>query len=109
MMSLYAQYISEVANRHVIEEPHGFITYEIIGKVCYVSEFFIVKDMRGQGYGYDLFERVAKVAKAQGCEAVMGRVEVVSKTCNEALQLYLKCGAKLSSAEVGTIFVTKEI
>jgi GNAT superfamily N-acetyltransferase len=106
MKSLYAKYLEEVANRHIIEEPYGFISYDLVDKVCYIADFFVLKEHRGKGF--ELFEKVKKEAVAAGCVSVMGRIEVASKTCNKTLSAYLKCGFKLLKAEYGMIYITKD-
>lgn len=106
MESLYAKYLKEVANRHIIEEPYGFITYDLIDKVCFVADFYVLKEHRGKGF--ELFERVEAEAVKAGCLSVMGRIEVASKTCNKTLRTYLGYGFKLVKAEYGMIYIVKE-
>ena len=107
MISLYAQYITEVANRHILEEPYGFITYEFEDKICYIADFFIVKEERGRGV--ELFERVKAIAKDNGCFSVMGRVDAQNKLCSKLLSVYLRLGFKVIRAESGGIFLGKDI
>lgn len=109
MSSLYKEYLTEVTNRHIIEESYGFITYEIIDNICYIADFFVLKEWRGRGWGYELFNKVREAALSAKCLTIMGRVEVSSRTCNESLQLYLKYGAKLLKTDNGVIFLTKEL
>lgn len=52
---------------------HGdfFQTFWMSGKTCYISSLFTNKEDRGKGYGRALVDHAVRMAKEQGCKAII--------------------------------------
>lgn len=109
MTSLYAKYLAEKSNRHILEDSYGFITYEIVGDICYVWDLFIVPEERGKGMGFELASDVLKIAKNKGCVAMMGCVDLTMKQPSKSLTSLLRMGMEVSSCKENFIYLKKDI
>lgn len=107
--SNYAKYLSEVTNRHIIEDEHGFITYEFMHESCYIVDIFVKKESRGQGRAKKFALTVLEIAKSKGCNSLFGTVQFSSKTKSQSLAAFLAMGMELHMANQETVYLVKEI
>ena len=49
--SLIEEYWATEERKHFFGDEHGFITYRIIGKECFITDPFVREESRKQGHG----------------------------------------------------------
>ena len=100
-MSPYAKYFEEEAGYKAIEEDYGFILYYISGTECLITDFFVDPSLRGQGYGQKLANKVAEIAKANGCKHLTGNITLDPnrpEVNTRKTRIYIEYGFKLQRA-----------
>ena len=107
-MSLYGQYIKEIFNRDEIEKEHGFATYEIKGKYCYIIDVYVVPEKRESGYATELVEDVEDMAKKSGCEYMITTADI-KNVQDRNLKLIQKFGYKTLRIDKKGIYFIKEL
>lgn len=109
MKSLYAQYLEEKTERKILETEHGFITYEIYDKCCYIVDIFVVREERLGGLAKEMCFRVGDIAKEQGCKFILGSVPVSNKDSTEGLKMCLAMGMKLHWTDDTMVYLIREL
>lgn len=111
MTSLYADYILERTNDHIIESTNGFVTYRFIndGNSVYIVDIFTVPKNRRAGQATELADMVVKEAKARGCTELLGTVVPSTKNSTSSLKVLLGYGMSLYSASTDLVVFRKEI
>lgn len=109
--SHYANYLSERTTDFIMEDSNGFVTYRFLndGKSVYIIDIYVIPDMRKQGLASDFADIVVSMAKARGCEEVLGTVVPSSKGSNESLRVLLAYGMELKSSAHDIIIFRKGI
>jgi GNAT superfamily N-acetyltransferase len=107
-MSLWSDYILEREGNAVIEEGWGFIEFRISPPVCMIHSLYVRPVDRKSGRGSELADRVAEIARREGCTLWS---QVVSSMLNatESLKAVLAYGFKVTEAQNGCIILTKDI
>ena len=110
-MSLYAQYLKEKTNDHIIETDYGFATYRFIdsNNSCYLTDIFILPDLRQKNLATKLADQVCMEAKARGCSSLIGSVIPSNKDSTISLKVLLEYQMKLLSCESDIIYFRKDI
>jgi predicted GNAT family acetyltransferase len=109
-MSLYASYILERLNDHIIEEEHGFITYRFLpNNQMYIIDIFIEKNHRRSGLATELTNRVFEIAKNNNITTVLGTVVPSANNSTDSLKAILFYSFTLQSASDNLIIFKKEM
>lgn len=94
-MSLWAEYALERLGHQAIELEHGFVTYEVNGRDCFIVDFFVSKEARGTGMTTVLLDRLFEAARNQDCAIVSAHVWPGVRGAEHALAIALKKGFRL--------------
>lgn len=107
--SLWARYREERGEAKFIEYDWGFISYSINGEECYIQDYYIIPEKRGEGLAWKLAKEVEKRALDAGCKYLTGSVIVGSKDDTKSLKILLHYGMKLLSVNGNIIYMIKEL
>lgn len=111
MTSLYAKYITERTNDHVIENEYGFVTYRFINdnQTVYIIDIYVVPAYRNKKIASDLADLVVLEAKEKGCSQLIGTVVPSAKNSTISVKVLLGYGMSLNSAANDVVVFGKEI
>lgn len=109
MKSLYGQYISEREGFEIIENEHGFATYQVDKTRCYIRDIYVSRETRQMNLASQMADEVAIKAKSLGCTHLVGSVCPQAKCSTASLKVLLAYGFKLESARDNLIIFTKEL
>lgn len=110
MSSMYAQYLIERTDDHIIEDERGFVTYRYLNeKQCYIVDIFVLPEHRDMGVASSLADRVAAEARSLGRTELVGTVIPSAKAATASLMVLLAYGMVLDSATVNLIAMKKGI
>ena len=106
---LWSAYFKEREGFETIYSDHAVATYRIIGEECYLKDIFVHPDYRNTKQGSELADKVAQIAKENGCKYLTG--SVVPSTNGATLSLYamIKYGFVLKQSSNDFIILVKEI
>jgi GNAT superfamily N-acetyltransferase len=108
MSSLYAKYLKERTNDHILETEQGFATYRYLNKTqVYIIDIFVLPEFRRQHIGRMMFEKICAEAKSLGCTEVIGSVAPNAKNANDSLKAIVSYGMSVLSVDAGLIFFKK--
>jgi hypothetical protein len=111
--SLYAKYIQERLGDNIIETEYGFATYRYIDKVMsravYIIDIYILPEFRKSGEAARLADRIAIIAKDQGCSEMIGTVLTSAKTSTDSMKVLLAYGMTLKSSTNEALVFSKSI
>lgn len=109
--SLYAQYLLERTDDHIIENGAGFVTYRYLnaGKTVYIIDIYIVPELRKSGAATGLADRVVEEAKSKGAVELIGSVIPSTKNSTISLKVLLGYEMTLASSAQDFVIFKKEI
>lgn len=111
-MSHYAEYMKEAFGREVYEDESGFIVFfklPELQNVCYIIEIFVAPAFRRMGTTARLEEIAIKWALENGCNKVLGSVNLKLSTPERSMSELIKAGYKFSHATAEFLFFVKDI
>lgn len=110
-MSLYAKYLEERTNDHIIESASGFVTYRYIndGKTVYIIDVYTIPEERKRGYAAILADMVAEEAREKGCIEMWGTVQPTAKNSTSSMRVLLAYGMELLSASNDCVIFRKDL
>lgn len=110
-MSLYANYLFEKTNDHIIETDISYATYRYIdeGKTVYIVDIYVLPEFREEDHASDLANGIVTLAKEKGCNKLLGSVIPSAKNSTVSLKVLLGYGMTLESATNDFIVFKKEI
>lgn len=109
MESNYGLYIKEREGRCIYEDERGFATYTMNDKSCYIQDIFVKKEYRNQKVASDYADKIAEIAKNNGCIFLIGSVCPSTNGSTESLKVLLGYGFRLDHSIGDLIFFRKEI
>jgi predicted GNAT family acetyltransferase len=109
MTSLYSEYLLERENKHVLETSEGFAVYKFIGQECYIVDIYVKPYLRKEGVASKLADRVAEIARGNGCKWLSGSVSPPAKNSHDSLLVLLAYGMKLLRSDKDILFLGKEL
>lgn len=107
--SLYARYVKEREGFDTVESPHGFLTYRVEGKACYIRDLYVLPDSREGGVASSLADQAEEAAKAAGCTHLTGTIDLRTNGHERSLRVLLAYGFELASSHEGYLVLTKLI
>lgn len=108
-MSLFSDYYKERDGKFVIETGDGFIVYKMFKEECLISELFVRPQVRLNGIGSYLADKVAKVAKDAGCRFLTATVDPKALNARESTLAILHYGFRILRTEPNMICFIKEL
>jgi len=112
---MYAAYLLESQSKHMLETPHGFLTY---GFNCvpgvnfphaYIEELWIKPEYRREGHAARMADKVADIARERGVTKMIGSVSLDRNNADANLEVLRRYGMRLFAAHSNAIFVVKDI
>ncbi len=108
-MNKLSLYLKERENVDSIETEFGFCTYIINGDECYIRDIWIEPKYRQLKVATNLADKVAEIAKIQGCKYLTGTVSPRANNSTESLRVLLGYGMKLIDSNVNLIIFKKDL
>jgi hypothetical protein len=108
-LSLYADYLHETSQKHILEREWGFATYHIRGTECYIEDIFITVDRRKSKSASELAQHIETIAKAKGCKFLTGSVNTAIKDPTTSIKVLLAYGFKFLRSETSIIWFCKDL
>lgn len=109
-MSKYAEYIKEREDKEIIEDSRGFATYQFLDSdKCYIESIYVRPDYRNTNVASEMADKVASIAKAKGCNKLLGSVSPTTKNSTASLKVLLAYGFDLDSSTNNLILFSKDI
>src|SRR4051812_37364023 len=107
--SLYAQYIQERDNKHIVEDERGFATYFCINDGIYIEDIFVDKEHRHLGIAASYADKIANIARESGYKKLYGSVVPAKSSSTTSLKVLLAYGFSLSHCDQNIIYMVKEL
>lgn len=110
-MSMYADYLRERTNDHILENEWGFATYRFMDDdhTVYIVDIFISQKVRGKGHAASLADRIADEARFKGCTKMLGTVLVGKEWTTTNAKILLAYGFEIQSATAEVIIFRKSL
>lgn len=108
-MSLWSDYLKECKIMSIVEEPYGFLTYEILGKELWLGDAYIIPEERQSGKLDILLSKAFQDGKEKGCLFICSGINIRNEKVEEALVSHLKRGCKIHSTDENFIYLKRDI
>lgn len=108
-MKLFADYLLERENAHLLAYDFGFAVYKLLPDHCYLQDIFVVPSERQNGRGVQLEAEVIEVARKAGLKVIFGSVCPSTPFSTEMAKIMFKLNYKLSHCEADIIYYKKDI
>jgi len=109
MGSLYAQYISERASKHIIENEFGFLVYSIEGQVLYIEDVYVKPEQRRTHLAKQMAEQAIEHAKQMGCKKLLGSVSAIANEKHQSVVTLINYGMKFHTVNGSMVYFIKDI
>jgi ribosomal protein S18 acetylase RimI-like enzyme len=112
---MYAAYLLETQSKHMLETPHGFLTYGfncvpgVSFPHCYVEDIWIKPEHRKEHHAARMADKVADIARERGVTKMLGSVSLCRKNADANLEVLKHYGMRLFAAHEQTIFTIKDL
>lgn len=103
--TLYAKYILEREDRHVVENEAGFVTYRVAGEECFIVDMYIDPTSRRKGLSRNLVETLIQETR---CKVITANIWLNDKNANNTLKAALAIGFTVEQAENGCLLIAKK-
>lgn len=112
---MYAAYLLETQGKHMLETPHGFLTY---GFDCvpgvpfshvYIEDLYVVPEMRKTHIASTMADRVASIAKERGITKMLGSVDKSTKNPEASERVLVAYGMRRQGEHDGTVWFVKDL
>lgn len=108
-MSMYLDYVSEREGFDGVENEHGFATFIIQGKECYLRDMYVRPESRHSGHGQHLLMQVEEAAQEKGCEVLSTSVKPSANGSTRSVKVILEAGFQVAASFQDAIFFKKEL
>jgi len=108
-IELYAAYLKERENTELICVDSGFITYRFELDYCYIIDIYILPEMRKNGLGVELENRVIEQARERKVFKLLGSVDRTANNWETSIKILEKIGYKPYKQDKSVLFLIKEI
>lgn len=108
-MTLYAQFVREMAGGEVIETDDGFISYLIEGDICRFQELYVRETARGSGLHKSLWNAMVATCKARDVKRIVWCVDTRQLNPTPRLIMYLRWGGRVKDANGGLIILEYDL
>lgn len=107
--SLYAQYILEHTNKHIIENDKGFATYLFLPDAIYAEDVYVKPEFRNTAVASGFGDQIAQIGRAAGYTKMYGSVRPNANNSTASLKFLLAYGFTLLEAGPNSIVLVKEL
>ena len=108
--SLYAQYLAEKTEDHILEIESGFATYRyLLDGACYLVDIYVTPEARKRYLATELADSISAKARERGCNRLVGTVVPSAKNSTDSLRVLLAYGMRLVSAGPDLIVFEKAL
>lgn len=110
--SLYAQYLTERTEDHILEDKFGFATYRFLNEnQVYIIDLYVVPNFRNRNIAANYADQICKIAKeTHPCmNTLIGTVNPSAKGATESVKVLLAYGMVVDSSSNNVIVFRKEI
>ncbi len=108
--SMYAKYLKERTNDHIIENSFGFATYRYLDEsTVYIIDIYVGEKIRKSGHATQMADKIAEEAKLKGCTKMLGTVIPSTKNSTLSMHVLLGYGMTLQSADKDLIVFKKDL
>lgn len=108
--TLYAAYLAERSNAHILENENGFIVYRIDADgSLYIIDMYIKPESRKAGKARKLLNELEALAVANGFERITAAIYTEDPTSNNTLICALAGGFRIGMANGGVIGIVKHL
>lgn len=107
--TLYAKYILERQESHILENELGFITYKINGKECFIVDMYVDVNSRAVGKGKSLVYELESIALESSCEFISANIHLWDKGASNTLLSAINVGFEVIQADKNIISIIKKI
>lgn len=109
-MSMYAEYIHEKTNNLIMETEKGFATYKYLDEqTVYILDIYVLPELRRTNAASTIGDNIVEIAKAKGCNRLLGSIVPSNKGSTESLKFLLAYGFRIESASNDFVVFKKEI
>lgn len=108
-MSLYSQYVKEREGGYVLELPHGFASYFIVGPECYIRDIYVEPAYRNDGLAARMADEITKIAKSKGCTVLTGSVHPEANRAEDSRKVLQFYGMKYFKNQNSLEYYIKEL
>ena len=110
-MSLYAEYLKEKTNDHIIETEHGFATfrYVIERNAVYIIDLYIKPEYRKANIASSMADAICQEAREKDFTLLLGSVVPSNKNSTTSVKVLLAYGMELESASNDFVVFKKEL
>ncbi len=112
---MYAEYLKETHNKHLLEAPEGFLTYGfdcvpgVSDPHVYIEDLYVRPDYRRTHVASAMADKVAEIARERGCKLMFGTVNARTSDPNRSLRVLQGYGMRLCSIAADTLWMVKDI
>jgi GNAT superfamily N-acetyltransferase len=107
---MYAQYVKERTDDHILETDQGFATYRFLNeRQVYIVDLYIKPDFRKTGIASAFSDTIVDIARAKGCVELLGTVVPSAKNSADSMKVLLAHGMIPFSIEGNMILFKKDI
>lgn len=108
MSSFYADYMKELEDVIVVEQPYGFWSYRVNGSLMYVKDIYIRPANRDDhATVWDMLNDIVVTASQQDCTHLMGTVNPKAHNADASIKVLHAAGFKVSGCDTHLIYFTR--
>lgn len=108
--SLYALYLEERTEDHIIERPEGFATYRYLpNNQVYIIDIYVLSLYRKQGIASKLADEICALAKKDGCNQAVGTVLSNKSWTSLNIKMMFNYGFEIYASTNEAIILKKDI
>lgn len=108
-IDLWAEYFKEREGFETISTEVAIANYKITGDTCYIKDIFVHKDFRKSGEGSVVADKIAVIAKENGCKYLTGSIVPSLPGSTGTMFAMIKYGFKLKESHNDFIILFKEL
>lgn len=107
---LYLAYMHERLQVNVTQNEHAFYLWKFIAEdEVYITDMFVSPESRRAGVAGKLFQQLLAELRAKGVTKLVGSTDISAAHPELGVHAMLSVGFKITSADSGQIWYSKEI
>jgi ribosomal protein S18 acetylase RimI-like enzyme len=109
-LPLYADYLQERENAHILENENGFCIYKYLSPTtAYLQDIYVKPEWRKTAIGKKMLEDVVKICKKSNISALLASTDISANNPEVSALAILKSGFKFHKLEENMIWYVMEI